>query len=74
MTDKLYAGAKGVVFDILGDDLICVYVSGLNEVMTFALAQIRACRPKLNQKCKILAGNHKGECVRFSFIVYCIAA
>jgi hypothetical protein len=49
------------VFDVISDDLIGVYVTGLNEAMTFPLASIRPCRPKVNQRCKILSGPNKGE-------------
>jgi hypothetical protein len=53
VTDKLYAGAKGVTVDILSADVVCVYVTGLNEIMTFPPSSLRPVKPIVNSKVKV---------------------
>jgi len=61
VTDKaLYPGAKGVVFDIIDKDTICVFLTALTEVVNFPVAHLLPHRPKLGQKVKVLKGEHRG--------------
>jgi hypothetical protein len=41
VTDKaLYPGAKGVVFDIIDKDTICVFLTALTEVINFPISHV----------------------------------
>jgi ribosomal protein L24 len=56
-----YTGTKGVVFDIISKDSICVFLSGLGEAINLPLSQLAPFKPKAKQRVKVLSGEHKGK-------------
>lgn len=57
----LYPGAKGVVFDLLSEDLCCVFLSGINEMITFPLEHLKPMQPKVKDNVKVLKGEDRGR-------------
>lgn len=57
----LYPQARGVVFDIITDDLVCVFLNVLNEMVTLPPDHIKPLQPKVKEKVKVLKGDDRGK-------------
>jgi transcription elongation factor SPT5 len=55
------AGAKGVVLEVLSDDLVVVFLSALSDMVTLPPDHLKPAQPKVKEKIKILKGEYKGK-------------